>query len=319
MKIAQLTHYDTDGIVCAIVIKNCLPPNHDLDLQATGYGKPLAEKLKNILWRGRHDELVLFVTDLRLEKQELEAILKDSCVARLIYIDPHPREDHNDLEELHAEYKERFIYRWASDRCGSMLTYEYFLDGGFELDNVKEMVFLTDVYDMWRTNAPSFSDAWDLNALFWHFKTDMFISKFISGSLDYDRETKALLSNFRAAKKQYQDSAERVDVPLDPYKLLFVYDARGEWGNDWTVDFPDYDIYLMLKEKTSNTLNFSVRLNNGMKMSDISERVNAILPGVTGGGHDQAGGFVLEPTVDIEDFFNAFCKSILDIHHQSGL
>lgn len=299
MKIRQISHWDLDGCVAIINVLNVCK-KHDYQWLASGYGK-IDKQIDKI----DRDFDILFITDLNYTEEQLRKVgaLK-TATNKIIYIDHHSYD--YDLPALCDELD--IICRHDEEKCGSLLTFEY-LSETFDIAEMYELSRITDIYDLWKKDdVEFFTLAHPLNDLFWHFSMDGFIKKFKEGYI-LDDECVEIISKKRTERKAHlEDSYNNHSVIDEENKTLIIMNPNRSFTNDFTLFYPDYNVYLMLGDFKDAQFIFSMRINTNNDLTiklicdTMSERVKN--PFIYG-GHEKAGGITVEE-IDIDDFMKVF-------------
>jgi len=293
MKIINLTHCDLDGVVSSIVLKNAIPKNLDFEIACTGY-LSLTKKIKQL-----EPCDYLFITDLNLDLTQVE-LLKTKKFKRLFYFDHHITSP-KALEVL-QELNSKIII--DDLRCGSKITFDYFSDRG--IDFLEELVETTNQYDLWSSEIPEFTLAVSLNDLFWNISFNKFYEDFKHGLIITD-EHKQMMKRIEIEKQEYmKNSFDKFSTIED--NILIVTNPVMKFSSYFTLFYPNFQFYFILKNIVDDYFEFSFRIrNSNLTVPDIASTMQSLFPSITAGGHAQAGGFGVNKN-DIDDFFNEFVR-----------
>jgi hypothetical protein len=311
LKILNWTHWDLDGGVSAIVMYNALY-KHEFEHKPQGY-LYLDENIKKLK---KEPPCFLIVTDLNLTLLQLTEILSYDNIIKLLYIDHHQiqytEDEINELKKLH---KDRFISVVDYNKCGALLTYEFFVKKYPKIENLKTLVEATDVYDRWQTEDPKFKTiSYALNDLFWHYDYVPFFTKFKEG-LYLDHEDKKIALEVHKKRKKYvEDSFNNHSTIIN--KLLIITNPSATYNNHYTIAYPQFDYYLILKNIEGDKVEFSMRINinNSINLQDIRDKIQAEWGDkyMTLGGHEKSGGLSVL-TDDANDFIELFTDIVSKI------
>lgn len=176
--IANLTHWDLDGIVCHLLLKR-LSPN--IRSYGCGYGK--LEKNVNRIILDKNIFLfdVVFVTDLAISI-ELSKLLHENFKTTFLF-DHHETTSliQNDLNPL---YSNTYI---DTSKCGASIVFDILhkkIKGTISektFQKIERLVELTNTYDLWKVDSKDFSEAYYLNSMFWMYGWSAFLERFFDG------------------------------------------------------------------------------------------------------------------------------------------
>jgi oligoribonuclease NrnB/cAMP/cGMP phosphodiesterase (DHH superfamily) len=307
MKIAQVSHWDLDGAGSIINVKASIPKNADYIWKASGYGK--IEKMINEATFGGFD--ALFVTDLNYNEEQFRLLGKlKKRDNRIIYVDHHtyPKYDVKKLgEELGISvHIDRSV-------CGTMGTFNYL---GRRATQLEELNVLIDKYDLWKKNDPDFLlRAHPLNDLFWEYSMDKFLSKFKNGYF-LDSEDLEVIGMKTSERKTHLENSFKNAIINEEQKILMIMNRDTKFTNDYTLFYPEFDVYLILcrYESGDTTFQFSVRISDNVDLTikDIDAIIARKLEfPFNFGGHEKTGGLSV-PVDHLEEFMEAFNDSIYE-------
>lgn len=304
MKIRSLTHHDLDGVVSVINIMNAVGFKSDYKFRSSGYGK-----IDKFISEIESDVDLLFITDLNYTEEQIRT-LSTKNARKIIYLDHH---NYNfDLKALCSELG--IIHRYDNTKCGSIITYEYLNEiPQVSMPHLYELNRITNIYDLWQKDDPEFlSLAHPLNDLFWEYNTYKFIDKFKNGyHLDFEDET-VIQCKSKERKDYLELSMKSHSIINEEQRILMVMNPNTNFTNDFTLFFPDFDIYLMLSSNENKNFQFSLRISNDINLtikevySKIEDKLNFKM---ICGGHEKAGGVTI-PQDKFSEFMEAFNSSI---------
>lgn len=328
MKTVNLTHYDLDGVTSGIVISNfCEGQDHHYI--SIGY-EAIETQLLNITAANKDagTDYVLFVTDLCVPSASLEKmLLNDRHLKQFIYIDHHPRQSN---EVSLQDIKDRFVnfdFDHQTGISGAALSLKWAIANAGEagskrhlkLIGLKDLVRYTDVYDIWRLDNPLFMEkSFPLNDIFWALGFDKFHKLFYNG-YEWTNEIADIQEGISIEREKYLKTTYEEECHISEIngkKVLIVLNPAGRFGNEWTLWYPDFDVYLILKSPASTgEILWSCRSKNKrFDVGKVGKSLEKRIKGLVGGGHPDAGGFRIPSTCGFETFFDAFldiCEKLL--------
>lgn len=156
--IVNFHHADFDGAISGACAKAAFGDNGIY--QAYGIGKVTPEIIKII-----DDVDLLLLTDISVDNNYLEQLIPYMQQDKLIIYDHHIN-DHS--REIFSKFSKNTSSVLDEDVCGATLTWyklsEYYPDNQ-KLKDLEQIVYLSDVYDMWRLENKDFEYAAMLNNL----------------------------------------------------------------------------------------------------------------------------------------------------------
>lgn len=321
MKYIIVSHYDLDGVVSALAMRNSLRrSNVEPALTFLGYDKA-AERVDNLITEfGKKTEVVnLLFLDFRLEPKLTERLLTEIPKCNLLIVDHHEwtTEDRSRINELCVTFADRLKFFWDDKYCGAELTQRIL--GSMADRQLDFLVFCTGVYDLWKTDLPEFREhGMFLNEMFWSLKPDGFIEEFELGYIGLPSPKCAEIWSEFEQKRSTQMSAAMENYSFvyelqNGRKILCVAAPDNTFGGLFTIYYPDYDYYVILKgiDKKSGNVTLSLRsLDVPFSSNDIAAEVRRHVELISGGGHHAAGGLCYPPSVDLEEAFNYTVEAI---------
>lgn len=296
-----------DGAGCVINVMNAIPKSCDYIWKASGYGK--VDKIMDELGKSGFD--VFFVTDLNFNEEQfrrLGSFKKKNN--KIIYIDHHAYPKY-DVEELGQELGITVV--WDRRFSGTHNTFNY-LDGFNKLPKLKELTTLVDTYDLWKKEDPDFEKAHAFNDLFWEYSMYKFIDRFKRGYILTDEDIEVMRKKRKERKTYLKDSYDNFSTINEEEKILFIMNPTSNFTNDFTIYYPDFDVYLILLKAEEDKYQFSVRIKENVGLtiksldSIIAEKVD--FP-YSFGGHDITGGLTV-PADHLQEFMDAFNDAVAE-------
>lgn len=279
----NLTHYDLDGIVSHLLLRQFIKSMH---LVATGYNK-LQDRFDQALRSDRH----LIITDLTFSQKDIKRL--QEYKQKVLIIDHH--KSSNFINKEIKKNQSNLTHYINTKYCAAANVLKFFKDKYNFSQEFKKLVYLTNDYDLWILRE---IESQILNFIFWKEGADMFLYLFENGYQD------KVIDSYRFAFTKYQNdvndtisSANKEDIEFDGLKVLLVYSSK--YVNEVTLLYPDYDVYFIVTSETKLSIrlgnNFNANLENAMLKLDL-ESIQSV------GYHDKAGGVTLKDDYSIEDY-----------------
>ena len=317
----QITHYDLDGAVCAILCKYAIKTHG-----VAGYiqGKveripAVYEKIPEVIFNSiavqkHNDEQVdMIITDLRISSADLAKTVESPFIRSLLYIDHHERDGEIGLQTI--DYMDnKFDFAWMHGQyAAAALTLRYFVTklGVKFPDSMFKLVKLTDAFDEWKKDSPLFPEAVLLNDLFWEYGFNDFCSEFGSGYNLTNKHRQDLERIEKEKDKYFEEAAENCAV-LEYGKnktCLVSMQPGGKWANEYTLRW-DCNTYLILGKAKTGVITFSTRARDDKtQVNEIASQVASKFGG-TGGGHYTAAGFYVSGDTALSDVVETFMETL---------
>jgi single-stranded DNA-specific DHH superfamily exonuclease len=283
-----LTHIDVDGMASMINVYNIIEDKaNNFQYYAVGYHS-IDKTLQNIK---KETFDVLWILDLRITEAQLNVIKSYRNYKKIIWIDHHTYE--YDVREAIGDMDCVFIHDETMSACqatNSFISYNW----PQAWSKCKELCYIGDIYDMWRTENPRFDEAYALNDLFWEYRYEKFFQTFKNGySLsDEDRNT---IEAIHKERTEYEaDTMANFSQENEEFKILYVLNPACKHINHITLAVPDKNFYVILKEVNDKNVGYSLRIYN-LDFNLTLQEVFAIIKKVgitvnTSGGHERVGG-----------------------------
>ncbi len=192
------------------------------------------------------------------------------------------------------------------NKSGALLTYEYFKINNPEL---KEIIDLTDIYDLWKDHLEDFEKSQDLNRFFWEVGKDKFITDIINNNYKlpyyYKTVTDELRRKFTEAIEKFEN--RKLIHRTDKITIAFVDEWFNEIlvkdmaeGKDFVINVTTYGI-------------FKIRINRKANISDSKKiDLRLRLTGNTDIGHINAFPFKMKKKISFENIMSEI-KNVIDI------
>lgn len=286
-----ITHWDLDGAVSEIVLSRFI---HFDKKKASGYTK-FAKYISEL----KQGEEVIF-SDVSLSFENMDALIEKTH--NFIIIDHHP--DTAKLIKRFPEFKRKIFF--DVNVCGAMLCKRYVQEHFPDVFNDKwntyldDLVDITDVYDIWRTDNKLWAKAYSLDILYWHHSHWDFVKIFRNGYA-ISPDDKSFIKTELLKKSKLFKEAEKIEVGNN---ILFVICSR-EITNDFTLFYgTKYDMFFLVSFDERNGIVLSVR--TALPLGDFSfcySHIEKMFPDliISAGGHPKAGGITVHKGVGLDD------------------
>lgn len=312
MKVFHLSHIDLDGYSCQFITKRCF---EDINYYNSNYGKEIDQRIEQILLDIEKDESeknLILITDLNLTLKQAKTLtfLQDAS--------------HKDIEILLLDHHKTgqdcaSLYDWYFldvKRCATKITYDYFLEKGYDIANMEKYVDVVNAVDIWLSDSEYFelgkvfmrivSGAREVNRMLFCEKNSEYIFSLLEGAflyLEKEDANIALDNSLHSLKKSYfrkdkddtlenlishfvvsmlSKKKEHLSVTYGKYRGILTYSIGNTSiiGNEFLVTNPDFDFFMDINGRK----NVSLRANNKADVSVICKRL------FNGGGHANASG-----------------------------
>lgn len=248
---------------------------------------------------------ILFVTDLNLTKDQLDKLgSMKKPLNKIIYIDHHQYD--YDVSEYLKE--KNIISVYDNKFSGCMNTYLY-LSKYKDISHLLSLNEIADRYDLWKKEDPLFMlESMPLNDLFWGYGINKFYQKFKKG-YKLDDEDKQTINQIKKEREEYLETTYRdFSTTFTRSNTLVTYNPSNKFTNEFTLYFPDFSIYLILREIVDNKVHFSLRINsnNDLTIQDFFSTLQKKYKHyILCGGHTKSGGITIEES-KFEEFMTLF-------------
>ncbi len=311
-KVYHLSHTDLDGYSCQLITKRCFK---HIAFYNSDYGKEINERITQIFERiefEKYEENLVLITDVNLTPDQAKFLLKNvqecDLKVELLLLDHHKtgQESANKYDWYHLDVK----------RCATKITYDYFLNEGFDISDMKTYVDVVNAIDIWLDDSEYFelgkvcmrlvSNSREINRMLFSGQNSEYIFHLLEGAQRYfDEENPHIVldDNVHSLKKSFFKKEEDntlenlvshfvVDMLARNAASMTVYyhDKKGLLtysignvsiiGNDFLVKNPEFDFFININGRG----NVGLRANNNCDVSALSKSV------FNGGGHANASG-----------------------------
>jgi len=285
--IVNFHHADFDGAISGACVKAALGENSIS--KAYSIAK-VGDAVIDII-----DETdVVLLTDISVYKEKLDILIPYMNSNKLIIYDHHINAH---SEETFSKFKKNSLSVLDGDICGSTLTWckmtEYY-PNNIKLKELEKIVYLSDVYDMWRINNSEFEYAATINDLLDYkigYNPDQFRERFFNNPDPYILTSDEQMIIKRKHLKHIENLKimERTAAMFDYKDHVFV--MVESQATDYTkmhfmnavLESEQIDMFIF---KYPRGVQSSVRIPNGSRITDCNdwyEDFGCI-------GHNKAGG-----------------------------
>ena len=312
MKVFHLSHIDLDGYSCQLITKRCF---EQINYYNSNYGKEIDQRLEQIIGdieRDIHSENLVLITDLNLTLQQAKKLVKmaDESIKDIdiLLLDHHKTgaDCANKYDWYHLDVK----------RCATKITYDYFLEKGYDIADMKKYVDVVNAVDIWLSDSEYFelgkvymrivAGAREVNRMLFSETNSAYIFNLLENAQEYlnvENAHIALDDNVHRLKKSFfrededntlenlvsyfivqmlTEKRDELSVTYNGYRGILTYSIGNTSiiGNEFLVRNPDFDFFMDINGRK----NISMRANNKADVSMIAKKL------FNGGGHANASG-----------------------------
>ena len=283
LRILNITHCDLDGAVSGIVIKRFYAT---CDTLVTNYGKEKAEQALEYIKNVKNSIDGIVFTDFSPIDYPEE--FTELNIPYLIL------DHHETALSLNNPKEGRII---TTKCCGAMLAYKYFTRKAPELECLKELVELTNDYDLWIHKDVRSKY---LNTVFWiYYGFHAFYERFKTGFNGFTKWEKGELLKQHNQLKKIWDELVITDLPHKGC-LCVASTLLGDIG--LLLEKEGYEWYLIYNDVTEK-----VHLRSRRKEIDVEKICTEVLH--RGGGHSQASSCSCTPD-EVESITNQIVEAV---------
>ena len=294
--IYNLSHYDLDGVVCAILIKGAFKTSRIVNFQC-GYGK-MQMKIDEMISEIGHLKITppLFVTDISLTQEQVNQL---SQKFSKVFIMDH----HEQTESLTAPANVKVVYNGKV--CGAKVVFDFLkLTKKAELmtdcEPIIRLVELANDYDMWLHKEV---DSYMLNELFWEMNWDKFIKNFSDG---FERiPPKEAMRIKEKIKIKYNEleamKVHKIPDSQNPDAVFCIVDKYNSIKNDITLFWKDKYKYFFIYDKDIKSIHLRIGGGADINWNNILHTIyDSAMPEYieSFGGHAYAASVVFKKWVD---------------------
>ena len=312
MKVFHLSHIDLDGYSCQLITKRCF---EQINYYNSNYGKEIDQRLEQIIGdieRDIHGENLVLITDLNLTLQQAKKLVKmaDESIKDIdiLLLDHH---------KTGADCAKKYDwYHLDVKRCATKITYDYFLEKGYDIADMKKYVDVVNAVDIWLSDSEYFelgkvymrivAGAREVNRMLFSETNSAYIFNLLENAQAYlnvenahialddsvhrlkksffredeDNTLENLVSYFIV--KMLTEKRDELSVTYNGYRGILTYSIGNTSiiGNEFLVRNPDFDFFMDINGRK----NISMRANNKADVSMIAKKL------FNGGGHANASG-----------------------------
>ncbi len=337
--IYHLSHIDLDGYSCQLITNEIF---ENIKFYNSNYGDEIVQKITKMIQDIESDDFennFILITDLNLtiEMSELmlKAIEKSSKDITPLLLDHH--KTGIDCDEAYDWY-----YMDVS-RCATKITYDYFLDRGYDISHLEKYADVVNSVDIWLQDSEYFelgkvcmrvvSSAKEVNRVMFSKENNEYLFSLLKDCIkffDYDNPHIVLDNELHFIKKNFFSDKEddtlenlitkfivkllsknknHMSVTYNGYKGIYTYGVGNISliGNGFLLENPEYDFFLDINGRK----NISMRANNKVDVSQIAFEV------FNGGGHANASGG-RAPCFKSSFIYEDLRKKVQDIFDDGG-
>ena len=313
-KVFHLSHTDLDGYSCQLITKRCF---EDITYYNSNYGSEIDSCIDSILrkiyMQGSEDNLIL-ITDLNLTlhqaKNLVQGVENSPKNIEILLLDHHKTgQDCADMYDW---------YHLDTRRCATKITYDYFLEKGFAIEELETYVNVVNAIDIWLHENEHFelgkvfmklvAGSREINRMLFSEQNSEYIFHSLERAMEYVNQEEphiALDDAIHQIKKSYflknqsknntlenliaafvvdmlSAKKEQMAVHYKGYKGILTYSIGNTSiiGNEFLVRNPDFDFFMDINGRK----NISIRANNKVDVSKMAKELFG------GGGHANASG-----------------------------
>jgi oligoribonuclease NrnB/cAMP/cGMP phosphodiesterase (DHH superfamily) len=315
-KVYHLSHIDLDGYSCQLISKRCFK---DIAYFNSNYGQEIRERLEQIfamIESDRAKSSLILITDLNLSMEDcrfLEERVAEFDTDVTIRLLDHHKTGFECFESFEWYYLD-------SSRSATKITYDFFLEKGYDIEDLREYVEVVNAIDIWLSDSEYFelgkvfmrlvSDAKEINRMLFSDKNIEYIFFMLTEAMEYmelenpqivldndlhilkkrfffdksDDTLDNLVSNFIV--KELTKRADELTINYNGYKGILTYGIGNTSviGNEFLVKNGDFDFFMDINGRG----NISLRANGKMDVSLMAKTLFG------GGGHANAAGAKFE-------------------------
>ncbi len=312
MKVFHLSHIDLDGYSCQLISKRCF---EQINYYNSNYGKEIDQRLAQIIRdieRDIHSENLILITDLNLTLVQAKKLVK-MAEESIKEIDILLLDHHKTGADCAGKYD---WYHLDVKRCATKITYDYFLEKGFDISSMEKYVDVVNAVDIWLSDSEYFelgkvfmrivAGAREVNRMLFNETNSDYIFSLLEEAQAYlnvenahivldDKVHSLKKSFFRDCEdntlenlvsyfvvKMLTDKRDELSVTYNGYRGILTYSIGNTSiiGNEFLVKNPDFDFFMDINGRK----NVSLRANNKADVSMIAKKL------FNGGGHANASG-----------------------------
>ena len=275
-EIVVMGHNDLDQVGCLLSIYAAFPDKNIIFFECNYQN--MLEVMDNVeRYIQQHNTQTLFVTDLAFP-DELNYIQRLSKMApEFLWI------DHHEYQEGYFENID-FKYFHDYDRSATKITYELF-SKLFKTEDEKyhrlhQIMELTDIYDLWKTESPHFNAAQDLNNFSKTYSTEAFARYLHENDYKLPHNFKAYVEQYNADKQAHIDKLEKNNLIFRNGKISVIF--TDDYINECVIrEFEEFKPYVVMIVNSYGLIRFRLsREENNEWHDEIKSKVKqAILQG----------------------------------------
>jgi oligoribonuclease NrnB/cAMP/cGMP phosphodiesterase (DHH superfamily) len=289
--VVNFHHADFDGAISGSCVKAALGENSISKAYAIAkVGKAVIEII--------NDTDLVLLTDIGVYGEDLEYLIPYMKNDTLIIYDHHLNKQ---SKEAFSHFSDQTLSVLDSEICGSTLTWcnlTQHLPNNQKLKDLEQIVYLSDVYDMWRIENPDFEYAAKINDLLDYkigYNPDQFRERFFENPDPYKLSADEEMTIKRKKLKHNKNLKIMArSAALFDYKEHVVVMVEAQ-ATDYTkmhfmnevLESEQIDMFIFKYPRGTQS---SVRIPNGSKIDDLNDWYDDF--GCV--GHAKAGGISTE-------------------------
>ena len=295
-----------------MISKRCF---EQINYYNSNYGKEIDQRLAQIIRdieRDIHSENLILITDLNLTLVQAKKLVK-MAEESIKEIDILLLDHHKTGADCAGKYD---WYHLDVKRCATKITYDYFLEKGFDISSMEKYVDVVNAVDIWLSDSEYFelgkvfmrivAGAREVNRMLFNETNSDYIFSLLEEAQAYlnvenahivldDKVHSLKKSFFRDCEdntlenlvsyfvvKMLTDKRDELSVTYNGYRGILTYSIGNTSiiGNEFLVKNPDFDFFMDINGRK----NVSLRANNKADVSMIAKKL------FNGGGHANASG-----------------------------
>jgi len=280
--IINITHKDTDGVICAILLYNFAIS------KGCGFQKlPVTYRnVDDVFKRYYNDKDFFFITDISIQDENIIPSIETK--KNIFIIDHHERKFPSRIQKQILK---------TNEGAACTLVYNYLESKGYKFSrSLEKLKMLGEDYDTW---THQYKTSKHLNRLFFFYWFKDFFIRFSHG---YDGTLLEAERRFLVAKQK------EIDILLKNLKYEKIADevafiaTSGDIDEvaDFIINLHNMELVIVYNSKNS-ALSFRSKKDSKLDLSVALEKFG-------GGGHKHAGGVIVKNDDEIEKIVEYICE-----------
>jgi len=273
MRIVNISHFDLDGVTCSMFLRKAFG---DIETYMIGY-EDIEKTMEKITDKAN---VHLIVTDINLAGRNTGG-LKDFGAVTII-------DHHQNTVDYSATKYDVLI---DTSRCATWLTYQWLYSNGYALQSkwMDEWSFAVDVYDRWQVKHPKWQLAKELNAYLYISKDKTAFTKeaMLKSPSEIVQDNLSTIAPYLDNQEKYVYETPYYDVSEGKEKIAVAFaEKHASIIGDFLLMEKGFDLVYIINPRKGN-----VSLRSGTDGIVDCAKLGAKFGG---GGHQPAGGFILD-------------------------